>query len=58
MALTLQNTHDTHEDTIVQDVLINGMVIKKHFCSMTTVSHTKGTSERDLQTVCMHLHRA
>lgn len=28
--LTLQNTHDTHEDTIIQNVLIDGMVIKKH----------------------------
>jgi hypothetical protein len=43
MALTLQNTHDTHEDTIVQNVLINGMVIEKHLGGMTTVSHVKHT---------------
>lgn len=28
--LTLQNAHDTHKDTIVQDVFINSVVVKKH----------------------------
>jgi len=58
MALTLQNTHDACEDTIVQNVLINGMVVKKHFRSMTTVSHVKRYVRESLRIVCMHLHRA
>lgn len=58
MALTLQNTHDTHEDAIVQNVFINSMVIEKHFGGMTTVNHVKRTLKRNLQMVCMHLHRA
>jgi len=43
MALTLQNTHDTHKDMIVQNVLIDGMIIEKHFRGVMTVSHVKWT---------------
>jgi len=46
MTLTLQNTHDTHKDTIVQNMLIDGMIIEKHFRGVTTVSHVKCTWEQ------------
>ena len=46
MAPTLQNTHDTREDTIVQNVLIDGMIIEKHFRGVATVSHVKCTWKR------------
>jgi hypothetical protein len=43
MVLTLQDTHDTREDAIIQNVLINGVIVEKHFCGRTTVSGVKCT---------------
>ena len=45
MVLTLQDTHDTREDAIIQNVLINGVVVEKHFCGQATVSGVKCTQE-------------
>ena len=45
MALTLQNTHDTREDIVVQNVFIDGMVVEEHLYGTTTVSHVNYTCE-------------
>lgn len=41
MALTLQNAHETGENTVIQDVFINGVVVEKHLYGTGTVRRVK-----------------